>query len=438
MKVKEIFTDIFSNGNISDGFISIEEYSEIDKVKLGIVKRHVDVFDKIKEKYSIYPSNINVCGANNFIRAGFYITNWNKKGKIVFYKSLEDALEKINSQEENINNQKNNRKVEVKVSDIEKIVSILGALAFNELKEEDKITDGSPIKVVEEGIDIFKNEFHRMTKDITQVNKELSTLIEQVEVERDKALKSVEYRSNFLANMSHEIRTPMNGILGMVELCLMSEVSEEVRENLEDVKICGNNLLAIIGDVLDFSKMDANKLNLNNKPFEIKKLLEESYNFFSVISNQKNISLEYDIDIEENQFLVGDQVRLNQIINNLVSNALKFTNQGRVCVKARLKDYTQDSLEKMLLNIEVSDTGMGIPKQNQEFLFEKFSRGQTENKEEYEGTGLGLAISKKIAEMMGGDITFESEEGKGTTFKATLVFEKVEEAAKNVPEILEV
>jgi protein-histidine pros-kinase len=222
-----------------------------------------------------------------------------------------------------------------------------------------------------------------------------------------------EAKSNFLANMSHELRTPMNGIIAMTELALETELSADQRDLLETSRNSAGSLLGLLNDVLDFSKMEAKRVELENIRFDVHKVVRETARVFEIQARQKGLALTWTIASDVPSNVIGDSARLRQVLVNLLGNALKFTPAGSVSVHAGVEWI---SAREAQVRFAVSDTGIGIPQDKQRLIFQPFAQADESMTRKYGGTGLGLSISQRLVELMQGSLWVESDAGKGSTF----------------------
>lgn len=253
---------------------------------------------------------------------------------------------------------------------------------------------------------------------------------------KENAEKTTEIKSNFLANMSHEIRTPMNGVLGFLQLLKETDTTSDQDELINDIQKASNMLLEIINDILDFSKIEAEKLSIENISFDIRSVVEDITISATVNADKKGLDINSLICTDVPLRVFGDPVRIKQILNNFVSNALKFTNKGEVLIF--VKQIWEDA-DTSVISFRVKDTGIGIPEDKLKLIFNAFTQADTSTTRKYGGTGLGLAISSKLAELMNGSISVDSKEGEGSTFTFIIPFQKdktVVTKHNNSPEII--
>ncbi|OGH04796.1 MAG: hypothetical protein A2600_03295 [Candidatus Lambdaproteobacteria bacterium RIFOXYD1_FULL_56_27] len=251
---------------------------------------------------------------------------------------------------------------------------------------------------------------------VTDITERLATL-KELDQTKQVAESAVQAKSRFLATMSHEIRTPLNGVLGMTSLLAQTRLNDEQNEFVNIISQCGENLLTVINDILDFSKLESSRIQFENMPFEIVELIEESFSLCTTKAGEKYLELLYHIHPNVPPVLMGDPIRLRQILINLVGNGIKFSNHGEILVTVKVEENKEGKLQ---LLFAVKDQGIGIPLEKQSSLFEPFSQVDSSTTRKYGGTGLGLAINKQMVELLGGKIWVESEVNRGSTFYFTL------------------
>lgn len=280
-------------------------------------------------------------------------------------------------------------------------------------------------------LDMLKNGINAMAMSLTayheemqhnvdQATSDLRETLEQMEIQnveldlaKKRAQEAARIKSEFLANMSHELRTPLNGVIGFTRLTLKTSLTGTQRDHLNTIERSANNLLNIINDVLDFSKLEAGKLILESIPFLLRATLDETVTLLAHSAHDKGLELTLDIDSNVPDNVIGDPLRLQQILTNLVGNAIKFTESGNIDVVVEQRAIGNHKLQ---IEVQIRDTGIGIPEKDQSRLFQAFRQADASISRRHGGTGLGLAITQKLVREMGGDISFHSQPGRGSTF----------------------
>ena len=309
------------------------------------------------------------------------------------------------------------------------VIILLWGIRFSKKLTKPIISTVETIKELQNGdyskrIKIISND------EIKDIAIAINILVDKIEeelknrtIQNEKLENANRAKSMFLANMSHELRTPLNGIVGMLELIKCAENDEERERYIENMGISTDSLIGIVNDILDISKIETGKIELEENDFSLREIIETCCDGFAIAAHKKKIELVSYIDNNLEEILIGDKGKVRQVINNLLNNAIKFTDEGYIYINAK-KIYEENN--RITVEIFVEDTGIGISEEMKSEIFKAFIQGDISYSKKYQGTGLGLSISKKIVELMGGNIEVESEVGKGAKFKFNINLKKSE------------
>lgn len=419
--MEQVFKDGIFRGN---DYIRIADYTGVQKITLRARKTYAQYLIRLQKTYTSRPKLTYVCGGSLFIRCTFKLFSGFVNQKIIFVDSVSDAFDAINSQ--NRSQSQKDRSILVSQKDIDEISELCGMMIW----PEEETIEGSGVRISKDNPLMELSETLRIVQnDLVGLRKSQANQIQKIVQARKEAEAANQSKSDFLANMSHEIRTPMNGVMGMLDILKDTPMDAAQKEFIETASQSADSLLGVVNDILDFSKIESGKLEIETIEFDLYELMDSISDVLCVKAFEKNIDFGYVISSQVPVFLKSDPGRLRQILTNLIKNAVKFVSEGEVLVWVSLENELED---RVSLLFEIIDTGIGIPPENLETLFDSFTQVDSSTTRLYGGTGLGLAISKQLVEIMGGKIGVDTKVNKGSRFWFTLDAQKSEKALDQV------
>jgi len=407
-------------------YFRIADYSRLKHSSMGVRRHYATKLKQLHQEFGIVPELTVMVGAPAWARIGLAFTNHIIPLQIRIVKTMQEAFDLVSEVSRNDVHiplaEAPDFEQRVSSRDLSRLVQLLGSLAWEMDQEEEEFPEGHPLYDATEAFRLVREDF----RGVLERHREAEA----------KALEASRAKSQFLANMSHEIRTPLNGVVGMVQLLAESPLDEEQRQHAEVALSSAEALLDLVNDILDISKIEAGRLEMENIPFDLVALLAEVGRHLEERARSKGLESQSEIDPFLAGRFHGDPARIRQILLNLVGNALKFTETGHINLIAEPLEETE---EGMFAKFSVSDTGIGIPPEVQSVIFETFTQADASTTRRFGGSGLGLSISRQLVRRMGGEIAMTSSPGGGSTFWFTLRLRRAprdQEASKPTEAIL--
>jgi signal transduction histidine kinase/ActR/RegA family two-component response regulator len=406
---------------LTDGYAKITEFTNFSVDSFFVRKGYADILNNVHKRYKCSSSKSYVCNTNPllelFLLLGAPLVNM----ELSFVKNPLIAIDAIRAS--GARKKKAEKKYTITESEIHSLISMVSLIAWDADAEKSLFKPDNPLRQIETALDLIKKDRQVIFSEIESKNNDLKTAIEELKKARDDAETAMTAKCQFLANMSHELRTPLNGVIGCTELLKETSLSGEQQSFLSIIHKSSVHLLAVINDILDYSKIESGQINLEKIPFDYASIIGDVVSIVYAQAIDKRIPVIVTVDKSLNKSLQGDPFRLKQILLNLLQNAIKFTNFGQIRIDIKV---TSENVHSQYVTIDIIDTGIGIEDQKISQLFTQFVQADSSTTRKFGGTGLGLVIVKQLVELMNGTVSVRSSPGNGSTFSFVIPFIKTE------------